>query len=1048
MERQSLFSAAGPLVLRAATLPHDVFDEFMANARTMPTIEQLHGYIQALADVPELSEAVKVSSPDLAGTLHKVQSGERISQKKALRTAISITRYARRMSSRATPFGLYAGTTHAEFTDESGVRTFSGAVKAVRPDAEWYDSLIRSWLSRPHVRNADKVVANNLCYVRGDRLIVPHVRAVPGEPRDDNALRPQEASLRNSPHLAWIRERASVPVIYSELLSEAVGRFPEAGRERLDAFLQNLLTHDVILSSLATPPLHSAGLDALAEALPQGSPEASQVRSMKGVLNTYASTPIGRGHEAWERLTEELRSIHQVSEQRASLVQVDLHAGVDVCLPLPVRDEVEAVASDLWRITAPVDAYANMRAYRQTFISKFGEHGAVRLKDLVDPHRGIGYPQGYTTPQIGATIGARRHAAHADDRVAALAELASRHEAGSTGEVVLSDEDVRALTVAGSRPSSLDVCMQLLSPSRKALSEGDYRLWMVPIGGTLTAGSMAGRFAHVTQTSADLEKVMARTDDEALVAQVDFRTTRPRSMNVGRTPSFLPHVIPVGTVVDQDVQQAIDWADLVVAADGDLLRIYWTRTGQEVFPIAAHVLGLTANAPALARLLLEMRFTGDAKIWQPWSWGHFASLPVLPRVRRGNTILAPRTWRVSSRLRQAAADRSGWDEAVAKWRQELDVTPVINVGQYDQLCEVDLDNALQREMFRREVTGGNIVVSETPATHEHGYGYGWLDGRSNELTVPLIPLRSNTSGLPDRPRRTLDERQIDNSVGPSCPPGGRWAYLELFCASTVHDEVISRHLPRIVQEVSSEIDRWFFIRYNQPSHHLRLRLRSKTEVFPAEAWEKVLQYCAELHEAGLIGSYSIPTYAPEYSRYGGVAGTDAAEELFDADSAWTVNILRSETAGRMPFSRELLTVIGYGLILDGLGSWDWPGWVTGTLPDETRHRPSREEVRTAAAVVVPQATLRNVAPLLAPGAAASAERLMLAAGRVGPHILADLETDGRWSWQDGMVAALLHMHHNRLVGGNREAENRSLTLLSHVARMHQGRARHLSERSS
>ncbi|MEW2069794.1 lantibiotic dehydratase [Streptomyces sp. NPDC007346] len=1042
------------------TLPHDVFDDDILASfdGAEATEEQLCDYIRRIVDNPALTEAMAVSSPDLTHTVEKVVAGEQVGAKRALRTAISVTRYARRMSGRPTPFGLYAGVARARYGSKARATLDGDAIKAVRPDAGWFDSLAREWLSRPHIRAATTVVTNNVFTERGGRLVVPHARTR-SEPADDaRTQRSQETSLRITPVLTWVRERAALPVRYAELLAAAGRRFPEFDEPKLDAFLHGLVLHDVLLTGLTAPRLDDAGLGRLAGALPAGSSEAAGLERLRGALRLYAETPLGEGHKAWHDLLLEVRSLHG-GDRPASAAQVDLRtvtappqvdlrAPASVELPPSVTKEVERFTADLWAMTPPSEAYAHMRAYRLAFLDAYGAHGVVRLRDLVDPHKGLGYPQGYINPVSSAVFpsGARPHSAAADARTEALAALAHRGLAGGQHEVCLTDDDVRSLSSNSSHaPDSLEVCVQLLATSLPALESGDFSLWAVPTAGTLTAGSMAGRFAELTGSAADLGALLAGADPNALVAQVDFMPVLARAANVTQTPRLLEHVIPVAKHCDPAAPGHIDWRELLVAADGDMLRLYWERTGQEVLPVVPHVLSLTSGAPNPARLLAELRYTGDAKVWQPWHWGSLSSLPSLPRIRRGKSVLVPRTWRVGAALRAGADEREGWADAVAAWRARLGVRARINVGHYDQLSEIDLDSALQREMFRREVLNGASSVTESP--RDLGDVYGWLNGHSSELTVPLLARKPSrgAAALPARPRRVLDATQIANGEGPGHPPGGEWAYVELRCVPEVHEELVTRHLPRLVQSVAEEIDRWFFIRYNHPAPQLRLRMRSKAGVFPAAAWKEVLDHCAMLRTQGWIADYSLPAYEPEYARYGGPAGMEAAERLFCADSEWTVNALRSTASGRLSLSRDLLVVAGYGVVLDALGSWDWPAWVTGTFPRQTIDRPSRDEVREASRIVVPGATEQHLAPLLAPEALTSLGRLAEAAHAMGPHILPGLGKHGRWVWQDGTVGALLHMHHNRLIGIDTGRETRSLTLLSHVARAHQGRARHVNK---
>ncbi|MDC0772867.1 lantibiotic dehydratase [Streptomyces sp. HD] len=1043
MVQRNLYAASNPITLRVATLQHDAFSDVFANFHdaSQPTDRELAGYIRSIAEFPDLIEAIAVSSPVLLKALDKVVVGEETRRKRLLGAAISVTRYAIRMSSRSTPFGLYAGVAAAEIGEVAKAEIGPNTKKIVRIDSGWLDSLSRELNSSADLRLTLEVVLNNLCVERADRLIVPHVR-IRREASNgaEVQLRGREISMRFTPLLEWICDRAHKPVRYSDLLIEAKDRFPRIPEQKLDSFLANLLARDVLLSKLPTTELYSTSLADAENILPSSLKKVAGLRGLREAMEAYAATSMGKGKDAWYGLRAAVSRVHDGILDVSP--QVDVRADMSVTLPRPVIQEVEELASALWRIAPDGSAYTHMRRYRMAFLEKYGKHGVVRLKNLIDPHVGLGYPEGYLNPASTASFGINekhKSAAH-DTRAEILASLAYRGLSAENREVVLTEADVRRLSGGSSTPvpsQAVEVCFQLLGETLDSLDNGDFSLWVTPVGGALTAGAMAGRFSDVTDRSADLSKLFSTMAPNAIVAQVDFAPVLPRAMNVVQGRRFTEHRIPVGVFHGDKEHGFIDWRDLLVAADGNALRLYWEATGQQVVPIVPHTLSLTTAAPNLVRFLAELCYANEIRVWQPWEWGQMASLPLLPRVRFGRSIIAPLAWKTTLELRTAARQREDWETAVDEWRKRLNVDSRVRVINYDQYCEIDLDNVLHREILRRELTEGNPLVTEVPSAG--GEQYGWLGKHCSEFTVPLVP-REHVGRVK---QHKLDHVRIKNSERKAYHPGSNWAYLELDCMPEIHDELIRRRVPDILEAVWGEIDRWFFIRYNRPRHHVRLRIRSNDPAMPESVWNRILRDCSLLREGGYISDFRLCTYEPELSRFGGVEGMDLAERVFHADSEWVINLMRIGRTGEAEYSKDLLELASYGIILDGIGDWDWCEWVAQHFPQrDDRDQPSRKEIQEAGRIVAPGMTLKNLAPVLPDSALESARRLADAAREVGKTLLPELDRTDTWTWREEIVGSFLHLHHNRLIGISPDRENRSLVSLRHIARMHQGRARH------
>jgi thiopeptide-type bacteriocin biosynthesis protein len=116
-------------------------------------------------------------------------------------------------------------------------------------------------------------------------------------------------------------------------------------------------------------------------------------------------------------------------------------------------------------------------------------------------------------------------------------------------------------------------------------------------------------------------------------------------------------------------------------------------------------------------------------------------------------------------------------------------------------------------------------------------------------------------------------------------PGSQWLYAKFYVAAQAADDLIVRALLPAIAELreSAGLDCWFFVRYGDPQHHMRVRFRSAADR-ASEVREWVVRRGEEWLRRGLVQRYAFDTYDPEYERYNGAKSMEAIERFFCADS--------------------------------------------------------------------------------------------------------------------------------------------------------------------
>ncbi|MET8628064.1 lantibiotic dehydratase [Kitasatospora sp. NPDC004669] len=1090
---ETLFTATGPVLLRTPALPRTAAagpeDAAGPEGATGSEGDTAATRLAEAAADPVLREALEVSSPSLADLLDQTDQADQAAQAAdpgpttprpaALRRATeAVTRYRLRMATRPTPFGLLAAVASARFGPRTQAHWDGTERRAFRPDLGWLLPLLARLNTDPAVLPALHLAGDQQATVRGDRLVLPYLperRPTTATTTAADAQPVTERTVRATPVVRAALRHAARPLRHGELLAALAADFPGAPAETIATFVRTLVAQGFLLTDLTPPPDSTDLLGHVLHRLPDDHPVRGELAAVRDLLERAAARPRG---QAGDLLRAARRRMTRLTPADRPL-HADLALDTEVVLPEQVRTDLEHAATTLWRLSPPATAPEHLRAYHAEFVERYGTDSPVPLTELLDPDTGMGPPAGYRRPagpRGAANPQPQRPRTDADaarDRL--LAELAAgaladREPGAPLPEVVLDDDLLARLTppqgepgtaAADTPPASLELYAELAAASPEALDAGQFRLVLSPTAGSDRAGATFGRFAdHLAgpgggtdgsrtggggtggsgaggwKDGAVLLAAAAGHGDvpEVLDAHLEFTPYRPRHANIALTPRWLDHRVAVSTFPDPDGPTVLPLEDLVVLADTERLSVHSRRLGREIRATAHHALNLRTGAPNAARFLQEVALTGQ-RPWQPWDWATSAAAPALPRVRLGRVVLAPAAWRLSTPVPGADTPHEQWADGLARWRHRWGVPAAVRLLSGDQRIALDLDNPHHQRLLHSQARSDRPTVLQEDLTGESGWLRGPHGPHSAELVVPLRRTQAPASAR--APRRPLP------AAHPRTPelPGGPWLFARLAATEARHDEILADHLPRLLEALPGDVDRWFFIRYRDPAPHLRLRFHGTPPALAADLLPALHDWAHDLRRAGLATDLRLDTYTPETDRYGGPETLAFAERVFHADSLValaTLSLARTaRTARTVP--GELLAAVNAAATAQAfLAARPTPTplgtWLTATYPKSETHHQAFRTHRTAALRAIGSDGPTTPAGGLLPADPALTAAWHHRAARLA-HYAAHLSAPDA----SPALASLLHMGHNRLIGIEPEAERRTYALTRGTLEAHRAR---------
>jgi lantibiotic biosynthesis protein len=979
----------------------------------LPGVSLLPGDVRVQA-------AIGVASPDLAAALGRTRPEDA----KAPRIRRKLLRYLIRMSSRPTPYGLFAGVGLVGWGDVTDLALGNEPVRTrTRPDMEWLLALVERLEQEASIRAELRMVANSAVLQRGGRIF--------------SVGQGPAVSVRATLAVRRALELARVPISATTLV-EKLGDAPGATPGKAERLVEELWRQGFLLSDLR-PPL--TGVDPSGHVLdhlkdvPAARIVATQLEELRRLLAAWDRLPLEEQVQEWPDLLDRVRAL-QPAPPSGSLLQTDM------ALPLAGGRINTAVGADaacaaelLLRLSPHPRGLPYLDNYRRAFESHYGPDREVPLLELLDPDLGLGPPDDH------GGNGAHQPAVARRERL--LVDLALEAQRTRRLVVQLDDRLLARLETwppeAATGPPSLDVSVFVAASSPAAIDAGEFLAIVGPNLGAGAAGRNLGRFADLLGPRAraalvEVADAEAALDPERILAEIVYMPQRPRSANVAIHPAVRTREIVIGVLPGVTAEQVVPVSELVVGVRDGRFRVRWPAGQAEVVGVQSHMLN-PSQAPAAARFLLGVAREGRCQL-SSFDWGPATGFPFLPRVQHGRVVLALAQWRVDPAGGEFAAEPAGgFATALTAWRERWSVPRHVYLAVADNRLLLDLDDPEHVELLREELHG--LPEGRTALLQEAlpGSAEAWLPGPDGshitELVVPVTVRR------PCQPAASAEAALVHTDpVAPGVrlrPPGSDWLYLKLYGPRPFEDELIAGPLASFGEFATRAglSDGWFFLRYSDPEAHLRVRFHGEPAALLGPLLRQVCDWAGELVADGVCTRFAFDTYEREVERYGGNDGLRAAEAIFAADSPAVAGMLGLVRQGELPFDITTLAALSIDDLLESLDlTAGERARVYREAAPPARHageeyRRRKDQLR--------QLLGRPEAVAQSPGGVALTELLAVRRSALAPPatLLGSLERDGLLHRpRMRLCRSYLHLHANRLLGADLQHEQLVVQLLA------------------
>ncbi len=683
---------------------------------------QLKGFdILLSCDVRErmvqvFAEALFLASPVLFTEYTKWE----VQESEQLKFRVSILKYYSRMTTRCTPFGLFAGCGIGETGPNSlfELSRLEQNKSCTRLDMNYLCSLIQDISQLSSIKAQLKFYPNTSLYSSGKDLRYTEYSFI--KTRRKYSL----SEAEQSEYLAKVLQKAGDGATIDDLASSLVDE--DITIEEAREYINELIENQILLSELEPSVTGDDLLNQFILKLEKFNGVNEIVNSLKKIellLQAIDNTPLGRPVEKYIQLKKEL-AVFNTTHDEKYLFQSDLFIESEkAILSKSIVDVACQSIKAFNRLTTPFENPL-LKKFREDFYKKY-EDEEVPLVQALDVETGVGFgnfdgQQGDIAPLLEGMFWMRQPGNVQDIKIGQAGRLLHQKydeflKNSSPAEIILTDQDLNDF------PENWDDLPDTFSAMIEVIrTEENPKGPLVVMGsaGGPSAASLLGRFCYLDEKLHNHVKQIVQKEQDLnpgkILAEI-VHLPEARIGNILMRPVLRDYEIPYLANPSVEKENVIPITDLMISVvHGRYIKLRSKRLDKEVLPRLSSAHNYSNNSLPIYHFLCAMQSQG-VRSGMGFSWGPLLdSKPFLPRVRYENVIFSPAIWNISpddTRQVPKITDKHFLEKAL-EFKNKRNIPDKVLLVQGDNKLLIDFNHELSVQMLFSEVKNRPFRLEE------------------------------------------------------------------------------------------------------------------------------------------------------------------------------------------------------------------------------------------------------------------------------------------------------------------------------------------------
>lgn len=896
MENKNVYRACDFFLLRKPLLSNNTYSEIF--------IDSLEFDYKKYINKPEIDEAILITSQNLHKSIKELE--EKYNEEKERKVKESLYNYFNRMSTRSTPFGLFASATFARFGDkcELQLEKEEEYKKSVRVDLKWFYKTLKVVEIDKKAYKYVKLYTNKLLIKEGSCIKNIFTIGYGKEVTEEY----ENYSIQNSENVNIVLDMCEHGCYYEEIIRYFQNGDNSISSQVIDSFIEQLVKTEYIFTELRGGQASYNKLGNMINVLDRSGFRDSFINELKDINNIigkYQVAEIGEGYKVYNSIIQKMKCINE----EKNYLHIDMGTNIRLSISNNVKESITEGINFLFSLSYKFIGSTIMKEYKNKFLEKYGFEREVKITDLLDEMKGLGDPFKCENNFINSQY--EKNDNNRNDKIKSyIKNLVTEAMIKGKKEIELDNsifEFVKEPTYKyNDMPMSGEVYLKVSSKNIESLDNGEYKIFINTENNSSSIGKTFGRFNNLINEDdfMEFEKANSREKkligDDYIIAEITTFLNIPRIENVMCTKNFRDYECTLSGVSEHRKKQ-IDINDIYVGMGVDDFYFKVKGLNKKVHFTTNHMLNIEIGN-SVYRFIRNICENNKVFLFGLYNICEFKKLKYIPRIRYKNIVLYPETFSLSYNdfLSLASKDEERFFLELDKWIELYKVPKLVYIIDSDKKLLLNLDNREHKRYINKQLEKNRdeIIIFQE---YEGNIDDNWLEVGDNkytcELVVPYIkkeyiynnePYKKNEKiFLNNKYKLEFEEKERYMNIG------GEWLYLKLYHNTNRTNEFICEHINGFSKnlEENGYIKKHFFIRYKDKENHIRLRYEVNSEKV-YELNNIVNNWIETIRDEGLIKDASINIYEKELERYGGVEAIKEVENYFGVESLVIEEYLR------------------------------------------------------------------------------------------------------------------------------------------------------------
>lgn len=647
-----------------------------------------------------IKEAIFLASPNLYSILSKWQSNDLNDYKKIDRLKKSLVKYFTRMSSRCTPFGLYAGYTIGSFSEKTDIKIdeIKNHTRHTKLDMYYLVSLTSNLVKSDKIKNSIKFISNSTIYILNDEIRYIEYKYF-GLKRFHEIV-----SVEKTEILMYTLKIAKKGCLITEIAEKLTLKFSEFSKEEINYYINELIENQLLLSELEPFILGSDYLTKIKNKL-------NKIKSIDEITTIIdkISIKLLQLDLKFENKTTEYEEIYKhLAELKTPfdkkyLFQTDLKISTknNTIDQKQIKEIKEGII--ILNNLSSINENLHLKNFKTQFIQRFGE-SEVLLSSALDSDTGINYRETsyhniLPDDSFINNIILQKKRLHNEIRLNKVDIFINDKivEAYRKNEYIikLDNEDLPEYNHSwDDLPNTISFITEFYS------IQGKNKIFLNAGGGS-TAANLFGRFSIADKELETYCKEIIEIDKNfnngAIMAEI-VHLSEARVGNVTARASFYDHDIPYLANSDKGFKYQIPISDLAISINNSgLITLRSISNNKKVIPRLINAHNYSFNTTPIYNFLCDLQLD-NKRMGIKLDLSNIIKLyKFIPRIEYKQIIFKKATWNFLKKDFIGIYDEANekkLKEKINIFRKEWKIPRYINIIEGDNELFIDIENRL------------------------------------------------------------------------------------------------------------------------------------------------------------------------------------------------------------------------------------------------------------------------------------------------------------------------------------------------------------------